>query len=104
MVLRLHFRLVLWNLFIIILIAAILGLFVSYSLRNYIEGETEEQLTDKAALVAAYVAKADAGVSPGDLAARLGEMFHVRVTLIAPDGAIKGDSELAGAALQAAQG
>jgi two-component system, OmpR family, phosphate regulon sensor histidine kinase PhoR len=100
MIFRLHSRLVLWNLLIIGLIAGVLGFFVSNSLRDHIVSEIEEQLTQETSLVAAYSLDAESGDSPDAKADRIGRMLGVRVTLIAPDGHVEGDSELDGEELR----
>src|SRR5437868_6961570 len=94
MVFRLHSRLVLWNLLIIVVIVSVLGVFVSYSLRQHIVNGIEEQLTQESALVAAYVLRADPTTPPDELANRLGEMLQTRVTLITQTGQVLGDSEV----------
>ena len=93
MVFRLHSRLVLWNLLVLGSIVAVLSFFVSGSLRRHIEGQIEDQLSREAALAAEYIATRPPA-SPSETANRLGAMLGVRVTLIAPDGQVVGDSEV----------
>jgi len=94
MIFRLHSRLVLWNLFIIGLMIAVLGFFISSSLREHVIQQIEEQLAQETALGADYVVKADPATPPNVIAHELGSILEVRVTLIAPDGRVVGDSDL----------
>ena len=91
---RLHSRLVLWNLLIIGLISAILGYFLNFSLRREIEKEIEGQLLDQSTLAAAYLAKANPGKPMDEQADELGRLLNVRVTVIAHDGRVLGDSDV----------
>ncbi|PYS11243.1 MAG: hypothetical protein DMG15_18420 [Acidobacteria bacterium] len=91
---RLHSRLVLWNLLIIGLISAILGYFLNFSLRREIEKEIEGQLLDQSTLAAAYLAKANPGKPMDEQADELGRLSNVRVTVIAHDGRVLGDSDV----------
>ena len=91
---RLHSRLVLWNLLIIGLISATLGYFLNFSLRREIEKEIEGQLLDQSTLAAAYLAKADPGKPMDEQADQLGRLLNVRVTVIAHDGRVLGDSDV----------
>src|SRR5438093_1299812 len=91
---RLHSRLVLWNLLIIGLISATLGYFLNFSLRREIEKEIERQLLDQSKLAAAYLAKADEAKPMDEQADELGRLLNVRVTVIAHDGRVLGDSEV----------
>ena len=74
MTFRLHSRLVLWNLLIIGLISAILGYFLSFSLREDIENQIEGQLLDQSVLAAAYLAKGDPSKSLDEQADELGPL------------------------------
>src|SRR5437762_3943235 len=94
MTFRLHSRLVLWNLLIIGLISAILGYFLSFSLREDIENQIEGQLLDQSVLAAAYLAKGDPSKSLDEQADELGRLLSLRVTVIAHDGRVLGDSEV----------
>jgi two-component system phosphate regulon sensor histidine kinase PhoR len=94
MTFRLHSRLVLWNLLIIGLISAILGYFLNFSLREDIQKQVQNQLLDQSVLAAAYLAKADPGKSLDDQADELGRLLNVRVTIIAHDGRVLGDSDV----------
>ncbi len=99
MTFRLHSRLILWNLLVIGLMSAILGYFLNYSLRNDINREIEDELKGETALAAAYIASTAKQTPDDDIADRLGMMLNRRVTLIAFDGRVLGDSEVDAAAL-----
>src|SRR2546425_9052111 len=94
MTFRLHSRLVLWNLIIIGLISAILGYFLNVSLRQDIEKQIEHRLLDESVLAAAYLTTADPKKSIEQQADELGHLLNVRVTIIANDGTVLGDSEV----------
>jgi two-component system phosphate regulon sensor histidine kinase PhoR len=91
---RLHSRLVLWNLVIIGVISAILGYFLNSSLRQDIEKLIEKRLLDESVLGAEFLNKADAAKSFDQLADELGTLLNVRVTIIANDGVVLGDSDV----------
>src|SRR2546422_6066277 len=91
---RLHSRLVLWNLLIIGLMSGILGYFLNFSLRREIEKEIEGQLLDQSTLAAAYLEKADPRKPMDEQADELGRLLNLRVTVIARDGRVLGDSDV----------
>src|SRR6266480_5528994 len=93
MIFQLHSRLILWNLLIIGLMSEILGYFLNYSLRNDINQEIEDELRGESALAVAYIQAAHAGPTD-EVADELGKMLNRRVTLIAFDGHVMGDSDL----------
>lgn len=93
MTFRLHSRLILWNLLVIGLMSAILAYFLDYSLRNDINREIEDELKGESALAVAYLGAAGKPVSD-EIADQLGKMLNRRVTLIAFDGHVLGDSEV----------
>jgi two-component system, OmpR family, phosphate regulon sensor histidine kinase PhoR len=96
---RLHSRLILWNLLVIGLMSAILGYFLNYSFRNDINHEIEQELRGETALAVAFI-ESGRGQKPDDeVADRLGKMLNRRVTLIAFDGRVLGDSDVDFAAL-----
>ncbi|PYS29046.1 MAG: hypothetical protein DMG11_10450, partial [Acidobacteria bacterium] len=99
MTFRLHSRLVLWNLLIIGLISSILAYFLTFSLREHLEKQVEIQLLHESAVSAAYLANAAPAKSLDDQADELGRLLDVRVTLIAPDGNVLGDSEVSASQL-----
>jgi two-component system, OmpR family, phosphate regulon sensor histidine kinase PhoR len=90
---RLHSRLVFWNLLIIAVIAAMLAYYLSSSIRDHLERQVESRLIHESVAAAAYLAQAG-GEDNDRLADKLGEMLDLRVTLIAHDGKVLGDSEL----------
>jgi two-component system, OmpR family, phosphate regulon sensor histidine kinase PhoR len=99
MTFRLHSRLVFWNLVVIALMSAILGYFLNYSLRNDIDREIEDELKGETALAVAYIDLMPQQVPNDSIADRIGTMLNRRVTLIAFDGRVLGDSEVDQAAL-----
>src|SRR5216117_104617 len=94
MTFRLHSRLVLWNLVVIGLMATTLGYLLSYSIREDIDRQIEEQLRSQSALAVAYVESGGKGRSFDEVADELGRLLNVRVTVIAYDGRVLGDSSL----------
>src|ERR1051326_3298133 len=94
MTFRLHSRLVLWNLLIIGLISGILGYFLNVSIRADIEKQIETRLRDETVVAAAYLSKSDNSKSLDDQADELGRLLNLRVTLIAEDGQVLGDSDV----------
>src|SRR5689334_18764719 len=94
MTFRLHSRLVVWNIIIIGLISAILGYFLSFSLRRDIENQIESRLLDETNLAAAYLKSSDPQKTLDQRADELGRLLNVRVTIIAHDGAVLGDSDV----------
>src|SRR5438067_8197851 len=94
MIFRLHSRLVFWNLLIIGLIGGILGYYLNTSLRDHIESQIEERLTQETVVGGAYLALAPEDSNPQELAGTLGKMLELRVTIIAHDGRVLGDSDL----------
>jgi two-component system phosphate regulon sensor histidine kinase PhoR len=93
---RLHSRLVFANLIIIIVIAAMLGYYLGSSIWDHIERQIEGRLIHESAVAAAYLAQADSEDNRDKdlLADELGGLLDLRVTLIAHDGKVLGDSEL----------
>jgi len=98
MTFRLHSRLVFWNLVVIALMSVILGYFLNYSLRNDINREIEDELKGDTALAVAYIASMQQ-VPNDSIADRIGTMLNRRVTLIAFDGRVFGDSDVDEASL-----
>jgi len=99
MTFRLHSRLVLWNLVVIALMSVILGYFLNYSLRNDINREIEDELNGDTALAVAYIASIPQQIPNDSIADRIGMMLNRRVTLIAFDGRVLGDSDVDEASL-----
>jgi two-component system, OmpR family, phosphate regulon sensor histidine kinase PhoR len=88
-----------WNLVVIVLMATILAYFLNYSLRNDINREIEDELKGDTALAAAYIATIPNQVPDDRIADRIGMMLNRRVTLIAFDGRVLGDSDVDEASL-----
>ena len=91
---RLHSRLVLSNVIIIALIATILGYFLNFSLRQDIEKQIENRLLDESVLAAAYLQRSDPTKPHDQQADELGRLLSLRVTIIAHDGIVLGDSDV----------
>ncbi len=74
----------------------------SVSVRRNVVAQIERSLIDEARLVAATLSHR-APATPAELAAEadaLGRLIHARVTFVAPDGAVVGDSELTAGQLE----
>ena len=92
---RLHSRLVALNIAAIAVATVIVGyFFFGGSLRSAFESEIQQQLYRSAALAKVYV-HVQTGISdPVDLAENISRLLDVRVTIIAPDGEVLGDSSV----------
>jgi two-component system, OmpR family, phosphate regulon sensor histidine kinase PhoR len=97
---RLHVRLLLWNLLLIVITLGVLDLILNSSLTWYLENQIEQQLRRDCTVAGAYLAREAAAGRSDDVVDELAEMLNVRVTLIAVDGRVLGDSELDGIALE----
>jgi two-component system phosphate regulon sensor histidine kinase PhoR len=97
---RLHVRLLLWNLFLIVVTMGVLDLILHSSLSWYLENQIEQQLRRDCAVAGAYLERRAPSAKLDDVVDRLAEMLNVRVTLIAENGHVLGDSELDGSALE----
>ena len=97
---RLHVRLLLWNLLLIVITLGVLDLILNSSLTWYLENQIEQQLRRDCTVAGAYLARETAPGKSDDVVDELAEMLNVRVTLIATDGRVLGDSELDGIALE----
>ncbi len=97
---RLHVRLLLWNLLLIVITLGVLDLILNSSLTWYLENQIEQQLRRDCTVAGAYLARETAPGRSDDVVDELAEMLNVRVTLIATDGRVLGDSELDGIALE----
>jgi two-component system phosphate regulon sensor histidine kinase PhoR len=91
----LHSRLVALNVAALGVMALLLGYFIGSNLRPAFESEIEEQLYHSATLAQAYIRERPAGADTADLVQELSKLLKARVTLIAPDGRVIGDSEVA---------
>src|SRR5436190_5125566 len=100
MALRLHSRLVALNVVALGVMTLLLAYFLGSNIKTTFESEIESQLFSSATLAKAYL-----GIHPrGDaqaLAAEIGKLLSVRVTLIAPEGRVLGDSEVTSEGLSA---
>jgi two-component system, OmpR family, phosphate regulon sensor histidine kinase PhoR len=97
--LRLHSRLVALNVAALGVMTLLLGYFLGSSLKPTFESEIESQLYRSASLAKAYIQTRPAGADASELAAEISRLLAVRVTLIAPDGRVLGDSEVTRAGL-----
>jgi two-component system phosphate regulon sensor histidine kinase PhoR len=93
MALRLHSRLVALNVVALGAMTLLLAYFLSSNLKTTFESEIESQLYSSATLAKAYV-REHPGSNPQELAAEIGKLLGARVTLIAPEGHVLGDSEV----------
>jgi two-component system, OmpR family, phosphate regulon sensor histidine kinase PhoR len=100
---RLHVRLLLWNLLLIVITLGVLDLILNSSLTRYLENQIEQQLRRDCTVAGAYLARETAAGRSDDVVDELAEMLNVRVTLIAMDGRVLGDSELDGIALESVE-
>ena len=93
MALRFHSRLVALNVAVLGVMALLLGYFIGSNLRPAFESEIEDQLYDSAKLAEAYIRSRPPAADTADLARELSKLLDARVTLIASDGRVTGDSE-----------
>src|SRR4029453_18251718 len=96
-------RLLLWNLLLIVITLAVLDVILNSSLTLYLENQIEQQLRRDCTVAGAYLAREAAAGRSDDVVDELAEMLNVRVTLIAVDGRVLGDSELDGIALESVE-
>jgi two-component system phosphate regulon sensor histidine kinase PhoR len=97
---RLHSRIVALNIAALGITSLLLGYFLSGSAKTAFESEIESQLYKSATLAREYVrVEADRTEAP-ELADRISKLLGVRVTLIAADGRVLGDSEMTRAGLR----
>jgi two-component system phosphate regulon sensor histidine kinase PhoR len=96
---RLHSRLVALNVAALSIMAVLLGYFLSNSVKTAFESEIENQLYKTATLARIYLREQPAGTDPQTLVTAIGKVLNVRVTLIAPDGRVLGDSDVSSAGL-----
>jgi two-component system phosphate regulon sensor histidine kinase PhoR len=94
MTFRLHSRLVFFNVCAIALITLLMGYYLSSNLRAAFEAEIEDQLNTSARLAQEYRRSSSLRGNPIELANDISRSLNVRVTLIAPDGKVLGDSDL----------
>jgi two-component system, OmpR family, phosphate regulon sensor histidine kinase PhoR len=91
---RLHSRLVILNVVAISIVTLILGYFLSTSIRTTFESEIEDQLYKSATLARKYIQTRTDMRDPIDLAEDIAASLGARVTIIAHDGRVLGDSDL----------
>jgi len=94
MALKLHSRLVVINVCAIVLITLLMGYYLSTSLRSAFESQIEAQLYDSAILAKSYMSVSPLHGNPIELANDISKSLSIRVTIIAPDGTVLGDSDL----------
>jgi len=99
MALRLHSRLVALNVVALGVMTLLLAYFLGSNLKTTFEFEIESQLYSSATLAKAYMRTHPQGADAQALAAEIGRLLGVRVTLIAPEGRVLGDSEVTSAGL-----
>jgi two-component system, OmpR family, phosphate regulon sensor histidine kinase PhoR len=100
MALRLHSRLVALNVAALGVMTLLLAYFLGSNLKTTFESEIESQLYRSATLAKAYVKALPPTGDKQDIASTIGKLLAVRVTIIAPDGRVLGDSDLTSAGLQ----
>jgi two-component system phosphate regulon sensor histidine kinase PhoR len=81
-------------------VTLLLGYFLTNNVTQVMETETEEHLYGTAQMAAKLVALHPNRSDPVRLAAELGATLHTRVTIIAEDGTVLGDSDLTAAEIQ----
>lgn len=94
MALRLHSRLIALNIAALAVMTVLLGYFIGSLLKPTFESEIENQLYRSATLAKAYIRTNPSGSDAPEIAAEISRLLAVRVTLIAPDGRVLGDSEV----------
>ncbi len=101
MAFRLHSRLVALNVAALGMMTLLLGYFLSSNLKTTFEGEIEAQLYRSATLARAYIQTHAASGDSQNIAQEISKLLDVRVTLIAPDGHVLGDSDVSRSGLPA---
>jgi two-component system, OmpR family, phosphate regulon sensor histidine kinase PhoR len=94
MALSLHSRLVTLNVIALSVMTLLLGYFLGGRLKTTFESEIESQLYRSATLAREFVRSRAPGANSTELAGEIAKLLNVRVTLIAPDGRVLGDSEV----------
>src|SRR3954465_2536745 len=94
MVFNLHSRLVFFNVVAIVLITLLMGYYLGTSLRSVFESDIEDQLYSSATLATHYMRISPLRGNNIELANDIGKQLGMRVTIIAQDGTVLGDSEL----------
>jgi two-component system phosphate regulon sensor histidine kinase PhoR len=92
---RLHSRIVALNIAAIAVATLIVGyFFFAGSLQSTFEAEIQQQLYSSATLAKAYVGTQTVSSDSVELARNISTLLGIRVTIIAPDGRVLGDSEV----------
>ena len=87
-------KLVLSYVFLIALMAGSFYLYFDHTLQNGMIKESRDNLASQAELASLLVASDKRGTAPQQLAEAIGTVIKARVTLIAPDGTVRGDSDV----------
>jgi two-component system phosphate regulon sensor histidine kinase PhoR len=96
---RLHFRLLILNVGAIGILSLLLGSFLTSNLKSGLQSEIEDHLARSASLAKSYARGHALGSNPAELVQEISKTLNVRVTVIAPDGHVLGDSDVEGAGL-----
>ncbi|HZI51334.1 MAG TPA: histidine kinase dimerization/phospho-acceptor domain-containing protein, partial [Terriglobia bacterium] len=91
---RLHSRLVALNVVALTVVTLLLGYFLGNQLKSTFEAEIENQLYRSASLAKDYI-RVHSDADSVDLASAVSKLLDVRVTLMASDGRVLGDSQVA---------
>src|SRR6185369_1325648 len=94
MAFRLHSRLVFFNVCAIAIVTLFMGVYLSSNLRSTIETDIEDQLYATATLAKGYMRESPLRGKPIEMADDISSALGIRVTLVAPDGKVLGDSDL----------
>ena len=87
-------KLVLSYVFLIALMAGSFYLYFDYTLQSGMIRESRDNLASQAELASLLVASDKRGTAPQQLAETIGTVIKARVTLIAADGTVRGDSDV----------
>jgi two-component system phosphate regulon sensor histidine kinase PhoR len=98
--LRLHSRIVALNVAALSVASLLLGYFLSVSVKTAFESEIESQLYKSATLAREYLRVESDRTEAPELVGRISKLLGVRVTWIAANGRVIGDSEMTPAGLQ----
>src|SRR3954454_23833259 len=94
MAFRLHSRLVFFNVCAILIITILMGFSLSSDLRSTLEPDIENQLYASASLAKQYMRDSPLRSNPIAMANDISRALGIRVTLVAADGKVLGDSDL----------
>jgi hypothetical protein len=93
--LRLHSRLIVFNVTALGVMTLLLGYFLSTNLKTTFEFEIESQLHRSALLASSYIRANPGRADAPELASEVSKLLGVRVTVITPDGRVLADSDVA---------